>query len=295
MTIVYNNNPVAVCPDSEKVIAGFSREDLFTVVMDHFQTDTADYADILLPATTQLEHYDVHVLRPPLHGGQQPGDRTGGGVAAQLRRCSAALRRAWGSTRPCFRDSDEDLCRMALNGASWDSLKRAVAAPRGAAALRAVRAGRLPRTPSGKCEFYSEWLAKQGIDPLPFYNPPAKRGPLSPFVSLPACAQLSQLLLREHAALRPRARAAPGDAPRRCRRARHRGRRHGARIQRARQLQAARARQREAASRRCRRSLGVVEEALADRRNANNLTSQRTSDIGGGATFYDCRVQVDRA
>src|SRR3954463_8601054 len=58
--VVYNNNPVAVCPDSDKVIAGFSREDLFTVVMDHFQTDTADYADIVLPATTQLEHYDVH-------------------------------------------------------------------------------------------------------------------------------------------------------------------------------------------------------------------------------------------
>ncbi|MGQ0652234.1 MAG: molybdopterin-dependent oxidoreductase, partial [Betaproteobacteria bacterium] len=59
-TIVYNNNPVAVCPDSSKVIAGFSREDLFTVVMDSFLTDTADYADIVLPATTQLEHLDVH-------------------------------------------------------------------------------------------------------------------------------------------------------------------------------------------------------------------------------------------
>src|SRR4029453_596595 len=58
--IVYNKNPVAVCPESDKVIAGFSRGDLFTVVMDHFQTATADYADILLPATTQLEHYDVH-------------------------------------------------------------------------------------------------------------------------------------------------------------------------------------------------------------------------------------------
>src|SRR5204862_223578 len=60
VTIVYNNNPVAVCPESDKVIAGFSREDLFTVVIDHFQTDTADYADIVLPATTQLEHMDVH-------------------------------------------------------------------------------------------------------------------------------------------------------------------------------------------------------------------------------------------
>jgi anaerobic selenocysteine-containing dehydrogenase len=57
---VYNNNPVAVCPDSNKVIAGFSRPDLFAVVHDIFLTDTADYADIVLPATTQLEHYDVH-------------------------------------------------------------------------------------------------------------------------------------------------------------------------------------------------------------------------------------------
>src|SRR3970282_1465252 len=58
--IVYNNNPVAVCPDSSKVIAGFSREDLYCVVMDSFLTDTADYAEIVLPATTQLEHFDVH-------------------------------------------------------------------------------------------------------------------------------------------------------------------------------------------------------------------------------------------
>ena len=50
---------------------GFAREDLFTVVLEHFQTDTADYADILLPATTQLEHVDAHLrLRPPVHDGQ---------------------------------------------------------------------------------------------------------------------------------------------------------------------------------------------------------------------------------
>src|SRR5438874_10638698 len=58
--VIYNTNPVAVAPQSDKVIAGFSREDLFTVVLEHFQTDTADYADILLPATTQLEHVDIH-------------------------------------------------------------------------------------------------------------------------------------------------------------------------------------------------------------------------------------------
>src|SRR5690606_8218602 len=58
--VVYNSNPVAVAPYSSRVIRGFARENLFTVVLEHFRTDTADYADILLPATTQLEHLDIH-------------------------------------------------------------------------------------------------------------------------------------------------------------------------------------------------------------------------------------------
>jgi anaerobic selenocysteine-containing dehydrogenase len=58
--VVYNSNPVAVAPESGKVVAGFSRDDLFTVVIEQFQTDTADYADWILPATTQLEHWDLH-------------------------------------------------------------------------------------------------------------------------------------------------------------------------------------------------------------------------------------------
>ncbi|MDP2222198.1 MAG: molybdopterin-dependent oxidoreductase, partial [Hydrogenophaga sp.] len=58
--IVYNSNPVAVAPESGKVVQGFARDDLFTVVLEHFQTDTADHADYILPATTQLEHWDIH-------------------------------------------------------------------------------------------------------------------------------------------------------------------------------------------------------------------------------------------
>src|SRR5207302_8781151 len=57
---VYNANPAAVCPDQARVLAGLRRDDLFTVVHEQFPTDTADYADILLPATTQLEHLDIH-------------------------------------------------------------------------------------------------------------------------------------------------------------------------------------------------------------------------------------------
>ncbi|HYJ99648.1 MAG TPA: molybdopterin-dependent oxidoreductase, partial [Burkholderiaceae bacterium] len=59
--VVYNSNPVAVAPESRRVVQGFQREDLFTVVLEHFMTDTADQADIVLPATTQLEHLDVHL------------------------------------------------------------------------------------------------------------------------------------------------------------------------------------------------------------------------------------------
>src|SRR5918995_5104478 len=129
--VVYNNNPVAVCPDSEKVVAGFSREDLFTVVMDHFQTDTADYADILLPATTQLEHHDVHKAYGHLYvlannpaiaplGESLPNSEV-------FRRLAARL----GFDEPCFRDSDEDICRTALassnprmKGIAWERLKQ---------------------------------------------------------------------------------------------------------------------------------------------------------------------------
>ena len=57
---VYNANPAAVNPDQARVLERPRREDLFTVVHEQFQTDTADYADILLPATTQLEHFDIH-------------------------------------------------------------------------------------------------------------------------------------------------------------------------------------------------------------------------------------------
>ena len=59
--VVYNSNPAAIAPDQNRVLKGFAREDLFTVVLEQFQTDTADYADILLPATTFLEHTDLYL------------------------------------------------------------------------------------------------------------------------------------------------------------------------------------------------------------------------------------------
>jgi anaerobic selenocysteine-containing dehydrogenase len=301
MTIVYNNNPVAVCPDSDKVIAGFSREDLFTVVMDHFQTDTADYADLLLPATTQLEHYDVHKSYGHLYtlannpaiapvGESLPNSEV-------FRRLAARL----GFDEPCFRDSDEDLCRTALKGAlvgtSWERLKETgwqrLEVPQRFAPF--AQGGF--RTPSGKCEFYSEWLESQGIDPLPFYHPPAEGGekyPLS-FLSPPARNFLNSSFANmqrfRDLEREPRLEMHPSDAA-------SRGIADGDRVR----VFNGRGSYRLRARVNARPRPGVVvapsvwwKKYSPDRRNANNLTSQRTTDIGGGATFYDCRVQVEKA
>ena len=309
VAIVYNNNPVAVCPDSEKVIAGFSREDLFTVVMDHFQTDTADYADIVLPATTQLEHWDVHKSYGHLYvlannpaiaplGESLPNSEV-------FRRLAARL----GFEEPCFRDSDEDICRTALasrggrmQGIDWEQAKRdgwqRLAVP---SRFAPFAEGGFP-TPSGKCEFHSAWLESQGLDPLPYYNPPAEAASPAPeagryplaFLSPPArhflnssfanLARFREFEREPHLDMHPQDAAARGI---------HDGDRvrvfndRGGYTLRARVNGKPRP--------------GVVvapsvwwKKYAPDGGNANNVTSQRTSDIGGGATFYDCRVQVER-
>src|SRR5574341_24296 len=127
---VYNNNPVAVCPDSNKVIAGFSRPDLFAVVHDVFMTDTADYADIVLPATTQLEHYDVHKSYGHLYVLANNPAIAPVGEAKPNSEVFRLLAKRMGFAETCFDDSDEDLCRQALvssaprmRGIEWDALK----------------------------------------------------------------------------------------------------------------------------------------------------------------------------
>jgi anaerobic selenocysteine-containing dehydrogenase len=300
--IVYNNNPVAVCPDSDKVIAGFSREDLFTVVLDHFQTDTADYADIVLPATTQLEHLDVHKSYGHLYVLANNAAIAPVGEALPNSEVFRRLAARMGFDEPCFRDSDEEICRTALGPSrDFDSLKQAgwqrLDVPERFAPFAA---GGFP-TPSGKCELYSSWLEQQGIDPLPFFNPPAEaadeglaaRYPLA-FLSPPARhflnSSFANMARFREFEREPHLDMHPEDA-----RARGIGEGDRVRVFNDRGGYTLKAR----INGKPRRGVVVApsvwwKKYARDGGNANNVTSQRTTDLGGGATFYDCRVQVER-
>jgi anaerobic selenocysteine-containing dehydrogenase len=123
--VVYNSNPVAVAPESPKVVRGFAREDLLTVVLEHFMTDTADLADYVLPATTQLEHLDVHtsyghtyvMLNEPAVAAQ--------GEAKPNTQIFRELAVRMGFDEPCFADDDETLARTAFKPeVDFDALRR---------------------------------------------------------------------------------------------------------------------------------------------------------------------------
>lgn len=307
---VYNSNPVAVAPDSSKVRAGFAREDLFCVVHEIFQTDTADFADILLPATTQLEQLDVHTSYGHLYAQLNLPAIAPLGEALPNTEVFRRLAARMGFTEPCFADSDEAIARAAwryddprARDLNWDNL-----VAHGFARLAVPQAyapfaqGAFP-TPSGKCEFASTALAASGLDPLPDYVPPrespasnpalAARFPLA-FISPPArnflnssFANLPSFVDEERTPwldLNP-ADAAPrgiGDGDR-------------VRIHNDRGAFTATAR----VTTRARAGVAVApsiwwQKLAPDGRNANAVTSQALTDLGRAATFYDCLVEVVR-
>jgi len=186
---VYNSNPGAVAPNHNAVKRGLARPDLFTVVHELFFTDTTDYADYILPATTFLEHTDVqgayghYFVQLSQQAIDPPGEaRSNVWLFSQLAQ-------RMGFDEPCFRDSAEDLIKAALaigpDGHSTrpemehitlDGLKQQGHIPLAFHSdpeghpFQPYLAGLLP-TPSGKIEFYSETLAVQGLDPLPAFIP----------------------------------------------------------------------------------------------------------------------------
>ena len=295
--VVYNSNPVAVAPDSGKVVQGFAREDLFTVVLEHFRTDTADYADYILPATTQLEHWDVHVAyghtdvllnRPavaPL------------GQARSNAQIFRDLARHMGFTAPCFTDSDETLCRQAYG----DAVDFGLLESQGFATLAVPDApfaeGGFP-TPSGKCEFFSARLAERGLDGLPGYVPnhelqgTSARCPLA-MISPPARNFLNSTFVNVQSLRdiegRPVLEIHPDDAA-------ARGVADGAVVRVFNDRGSYRCHA--AVSTRARpgvvNGLGIWWRKLGlDGTNVNQVTSQALTDLGRAPTFYDCLVEVE--
>ncbi len=294
--VVYNSNPVAVAPESAKVAQGFAREDLFTVVLEHFQTDTADYADYILPATTQLEHWDIHLSyghtdvllnRPAIAplGEAKPNTQVFRELAARM-----------GYSEPCFADSDEAMCRTAYGAVvNFDLLLR-----QGFSTLPGADApfanGGFP-TPSGRCEFVSARLQAQGLDglpdhvpnheavgssvayPLAMISPPARNFLNSTFVNVKSLRDMEgEPILEMHASDALARGVQSGDVVRvfnprgeyRCK-----------------AVVSPRARAGVV------NGLGVWWRKLGlAGTNVNELTSQKLTDLGAGPTFYDCLVEV---
>lgn len=300
--IVYNSNPAAVAPNQRLVLEGLRRPDLFTVVLEQFQTDTADYADVLLPVTTFLEHTDLYfswghyylqLARPALAA---PGETKSNYEIFRL------LAERMGFTEPCFRDSEDDVIRAALD--SGHSFLAGITLERlekeGSIKLNFGEAGEafLPfarggfGTPSAKCEIHPDLLefrppleSRLGDErlrsryPLELISPKADQTLNSTFSNRPEVDEVTGTLLMHHDDARARG-IASGDRVRVFN-------------DRASCLLRARVNGDLAPG-------VVVAPAVRwnrnspDRRNVNSLTSDRLTDLGGGPAFYSCLVEVQR-
>jgi len=318
---VYNSNPAAVAPNHNAVRRGLERDDLFTVVHELFFTDTTDYADFVLPATTFLEHTDVqgayghYFVQLSQQAIEPPGEaRSNVWLFGQLAQ-------RMGFTEACFRDTPQEMIRQALaisagghstnpgmEHITLEDLERQGHIPLAIYAAPETRpflpftSGPLP-TPSGKIEFFSETLAAAGRDGLPAFNAPAesrwsedaKKYPLellgrkndnymnSTFANLPGHRKME-------ARTSQKLEIHPLDA-------KTRDIAHGERVR----IFNDRGSIELTAALNASLPEGVVAARLdwaklhPDGANVNALTSERLTDIGGGATFYSTLVEVEKA
>ncbi len=176
---VYASNPAAVAPDNNRVREGLLRDDLFTVVHEIFMTDTCDYADIVLPATTQLEQFDVHRPYGTLYTmlNQKAIEPLGESCSnAELFR---RLARRMGFTEACLFESDEEIARQAhlldaevnRNFSMQTLLQQGWQRINVPARYAPFARGNFP-TPSGRCEFLSQAAVEAGWDALPTFIAP---------------------------------------------------------------------------------------------------------------------------
>jgi anaerobic selenocysteine-containing dehydrogenase len=313
---VYNSNPAAVCPNHNQVVRGLLRPDLFTVVHEQFFTDTTDYADIVLPATTFFEHKDLQSAYG--HYFLQMSNQ----AIEPLGECRSnmdvfrALAVKMGYDDDCLRQSDNKMIEQAiesdnpwLKGITRERLENEghirLNFASGSSSEPPLHADFLPfadgnfRTPSGKALLYNESLKSQGLDPVAAFVPPdesrhakrAKQYPLellarkadnflnSTFSNLPSLQALEEAGVLEMNS---------ADANRR-------GIREGDRVR--------------AFNDRGEIDLrakvdgvvppGVVAAKLnwakltPGNRNINVLTSEKLSDMGNSATFYSVLVEVE--
>jgi anaerobic selenocysteine-containing dehydrogenase len=296
--IVYNSNPAAVAPNQNLVLQGLRRSDLFTVALEHFQTDTADYADILLPATTFLEHTDLYLAyghyylqlaRPAV---APPGE------ARSNVEIFRALALRMGFDDACFQESEDSMIRGLLG--SGHPFLDGITLER----LDCEHSIRLNipdpflpfadgfGTPSGKCEFGAEDLE---------YTPPVesrlgdgnlrKKYPLELVSSKNDDSTNSTFGFRAHVDadtsllwIHPVDAAARGIAAG-----------DGVRVFNDRGSLTLEARISSSMLQGLVRAPSVRWlKRSPDRRNINQLTSDRLADMGGGPTFYSCLVEVER-
>ncbi len=293
--VVYNSNPVAVAPDSARVVQGFAREDLFTVVLEHFMTDTADHADIVLPATTQLEHWDTHAAYGHTYALINQPAIAPLGQARSNARIFRELAARMGFDEPCFRDSDEDLVRAAwragqvdparLRESGWVKLDLPEApfadggfrTPDGRASVDGGGLGVPDHVPNHESAETTPALAARY--PLAMISPPARHFLNSTFVNVKSLRAIEgEPLLEIH----------PDDAA-------ARGIADGAmvRVFNDRGSHRCRAEVSDRARRGVVNGLGIWWRKFGvDGTNVNQLTHQGLTDIGGGPSFYDCLVDV---
>ena len=305
--VVYASNPAAIAPDQGRVLEGLRRDDLFTVVVEQFLTDTASHADVVLPATTQVEHLDLvpswgHTYltlnRPAIEplGESLP-------TSEVFRRLAARM----GFDEPIFSETDEELVARALaSGHPFLEGVHELLEQQGWAHV-ALRGDRRPYadggfgTPSGKAELRADRLAELGLDPLPTYEPAVEgphgdgRYPLQLVTAKSALHFLnsSYANLPRHLAAEgePRLEISEEDAA-----ARTIADGDVVQLRNDRGTVTARARVGDTVPQ------GVVAlpsgwwaSLSPGGTSANALTPQRLTDLGGGCAFHDTLVEVERA
>jgi len=166
------NNPAVTCPDTTKTRRGLAREDLFTVVHDPFLTTTARYADIVLPAATYLESEDFFRAYGTYYMQYSNRAVPPQGEAWSNLKLAQTLAERMGLTDPVFHMSQPEILRELFRGATGPVAAFEPDALRNAGPVSiATKSAQQFRTPSGKLEFYSEALMKQGLPPMPDWQP----------------------------------------------------------------------------------------------------------------------------